>query len=98
MRLAGSESQAPENPGHVQCVILLQAVLRQRVVVDQPLQTEHPDDVGLGLLQSGKCRPDGLTDIDLLAVLAGERRPSPWQTAYLVRDPKHRSLGERGDV
>ena len=74
VRLAGSEPDGAEDAGDVRRVVLLQPVLRQRAVIDQPLQAEHADDVGLRFFESGVDRADRFADVDLLAVRARERR------------------------
>ena len=77
MGFTGTETQRAENAGDVRSVILFQAIAWQDSAIDQPLQPEHSDDVGLSLLQSRIQRPDGFPDIQLPPSPPCECRPKP---------------------
>ena len=75
MRLRRAEAHGAEDAADVRRVVLLQALLRQRAVIDEPLQAEHAGDVGLRFLEAGVGRADGLADVDALPAAPRERRP-----------------------
>ena len=74
MRFARPEPDGAENAGDVRRVVLLQPVLRQHALVNQPLERQHPDDVRLGFFEPRVQAADRLSDVHLAAVSAGEGR------------------------